>query len=49
MRERVHHTPVQIRINNNLLAKAKERASEDGMNFSELVRLALRNELRGVN
>ena len=49
MRCQIHNKPVQFRVNDGLLAKARERAVQDGMSLSELVRLALRNQLRNVN
>lgn len=42
----IHDVPVRFRLNNALLAKAQAKASADGMSLSELMRAALRRELR---
>lgn len=42
----VHDTPVKFRVNNAILAKAQAKASSEGMSLSELMRSALRRELK---
>lgn len=42
----VHDKPVNFRVNAALLAQAEKVADQEGMNFSELMRHALRNQLR---
>ena len=42
----VHDVPVRVRINSALLAKAQAKAANEGMSLSELLRLALRRELK---
>ena len=42
----VHDTPVRVRINSALLAKAQAKAADEGMSLSELMRSALRRELK---
>jgi len=46
MNHLVHDRPVKFRVNNALLAKTQAKASSEGMSLSELMRSALRNELR---
>jgi hypothetical protein len=41
----VHNQLAQFRVNDVLLRAAREKASRDGMTFSELTRAALRREL----
>ena len=42
----VHDTPVKFRVNSTILAKAQAKASSEGMSLSELMRSALRRELK---
>lgn len=42
----VHDVPVRVRVSSALLAKAKAQAVAEGMSLSELLRAALRRELR---
>lgn len=42
----VHDTPVKFRVNNAILVKAQAKASSEGMSLSELMRSALRRELK---
>ena len=46
MREAVHDTVAAFRVNEGLLAKAEEKARREGMSLSELMRHALRREVR---
>jgi len=46
MRVQVHHVPVRFRVNEAVLAKAQAKAEREGMSLSELLRHALRVELR---
>ena len=46
MRSAVHTSTARIRINPALLADAEAKAQRDGMTFSELVRQAVRREVR---
>ncbi|WP_165363550.1 hypothetical protein [Sphingobium cupriresistens] len=48
MRENVHDTAVRFRANNSLIAAASLKAQREGMSLSELMRHALRKEVRGV-
>lgn len=45
-RSPVHDGTVFFRVNKALLASAEERARREGMSLSELLRHALRRELR---
>jgi predicted DNA binding CopG/RHH family protein len=45
MAQSVHNQLAQFRVNDVLLRAAREKASRDGMTFSELTRAALRREL----
>lgn len=45
-RAQVHDAAVYFRVNKVLLATAEEKARREGMSLSELVRHALRRELR---
>ena len=42
----VQDTPVKFCVNNVILAKAQVKASAEGMSLSELMRSALRRELK---
>ena len=42
----IHDIPVRVRINSALLAKAQAKAIDEGMSLSELLRSALRRELK---
>lgn len=42
----VHDSPVKFRVNGALLAKAQAKAVAEGMSLSELMRSALRRELK---
>lgn len=42
----IDDVPCRFRVNNGLLAKAQAKASSEGMSLSQLMRSALRNELR---
>lgn len=42
----VHDVPVRFRVNNAILAKAQAKAVAEGMSLSELMRSALRRELK---
>jgi predicted HicB family RNase H-like nuclease len=46
MRAQIHTTVVQFRANQSLLAAAHEKARREGMSLSELLRHALRRELK---
>lgn len=46
MRVQVHSEVAKFRVSPALLARAIERAEREGMNFSELMRDALRTKLR---
>jgi hypothetical protein len=46
MRAQIHTTVVQFRANQALLAAAHEKARREGMSLSELLRHALRRELK---
>ncbi len=48
MRAQVHTTRTAFRINSALLAEAESKARREGMSLSELMRHALRKEVRGV-
>jgi predicted HicB family RNase H-like nuclease len=48
MRGNVHDTAVRFRANNALIAAAAQKAEREGMSLSELMRHALRKEVRGV-
>jgi predicted DNA binding CopG/RHH family protein len=45
MPRNVHNQLAQFRANDALLRAAREKASREGMTFSELTRAALRREL----
>ncbi len=45
MSNAVHNQSVKFRANDALLRAAREKASREGMTFSELTRAALRREL----
>ena len=45
-REPVHDAAFRFRVNEALLAAAEVRARQDGMTLSELIRHALRREIR---
>jgi len=47
MRRLTHDTPVYFRCAAHVVAQAEERARQQGMNLSELMRHALRRELQG--
>jgi predicted HicB family RNase H-like nuclease len=47
-RSLVHDETVRFRIAGSLLASAERRAQQEGMSLSELMRHALRRELREV-
>ena len=42
----IHDVPVRFRLNNALFAKAQAKATAEGMSLSELMRSALRRELK---
>ena len=42
----IHDVPVRFRLSNALLAKAQAKANAEGMSLSELLRSALRRELK---
>lgn len=42
----VHDVPVRVRISSALLAKAQAKAQDENMSLSELLRSALRKEVR---
>lgn len=46
MRHTVHDGRARFRISDNLREEAQRRAARDGMSLSELIRSALRRELR---
>lgn len=46
MRDQVHTSIAAFRVNPALLAAASERAKRRGVSLSELMRRALRNEVR---
>ena len=46
MRAQVHDMPVRFRVNEMLLSKAMQKAEREGMSLSELMRSALRRELK---
>ena len=46
MRSQVHDSTVQFRANQSLLAEAEAKARREGMSLSELLRHALRRELK---
>lgn len=46
MRSNVHDTMARFRVNEALLSAAEEKARREGMSLSELMRHALRRELR---
>jgi Fe-S cluster assembly ATPase SufC len=47
MRSPVHDAPVHFRANAGLIAAAQAKAEREGMSLSELMRAALRREVRG--
>lgn len=47
MRENIHDMAVRFRANNALIAAATLKAQREGMSLSELMRHALRREVRG--
>ena len=42
----IHDVPVRFRVSNMLLARAQAKALNEGMSLSELMRSALRRELK---
>lgn len=46
MRQTVHSAVAQFRVSETLLAAAEEKARREGMSLSELMRAALRREVR---
>ena len=46
MSAQVHDMTVRFRANNSLVASAAEKARREGMTLSELLRAALRREIR---
>jgi len=46
MRNYVHNAEVRFRVNDALLAAASEKARREGMSLSELLRHAVRKEVR---
>ena len=46
MRGNVHNTAVRVRANDALIAAATEKARREGMSLSELLRHAVRKEVR---
>lgn len=46
MRNDVHNSMVRFRVNDALLAAASVKAKQEGMSVSELMRSALRRELK---
>lgn len=48
MQGQVHNSWVKFRANDALVAKATLKAQREGMSLSELMRHALRREVRGV-
>lgn len=46
MRSYVHNAEVRFRVNDALLAAAAEKARREGMSLSELLRHAVRKEVR---
>ena len=49
MRQAVHDSAISIRLNEALAARALAKAEREGMTLSELIRHAVRRELREVN
>lgn len=47
-RQSVHNTPVNFRVNAAIIAAAEQKAKREGMSISELLRHALRNELKAA-
>lgn len=47
MRDQVHNAAVRFRVSDALLAAATAKARHEGMSLSELLRHAVRNEVRG--
>lgn len=47
MRDHVHNAAVRFRVNDALLAAATAKARQEGMSLSELLRHAVRREVRG--
>jgi predicted DNA binding CopG/RHH family protein len=46
MRSNVHDAAARFRVNSDLLTAAEAKARREGMSLSELMRSALRRELR---
>lgn len=46
MRNNVHNSMIRFRANDALMAAAAEKARREGMSLSELMRHALRKEVR---
>lgn len=46
MRNEVHNSIVRFRVNDALLVAASTKAKQEGMSVSELMRAALRRELK---
>tara|TARA_Y100000815_G_C13210695_1_gene450431 strand:- start:780 stop:929 length:150 start_codon:yes stop_codon:yes gene_type:complete len=46
MRSHFHDTPVRFRVNHTLVAAAEAKARNEGMSLSELLRQAVRREVR---
>ena len=46
MRQSVHDSTVRFRVNEALVARAEEKARQEGMSLSELIRQAVRRELQ---
>ena len=42
----IHDVPVRFRVSNVLLARAQAKAQNEGLSLSELMRSALRRELK---
>lgn len=47
MRAQLHDTPVRFRVNHALIAAAETKARNEGMSLSELLRQAVRREVKG--
>lgn len=48
MREQIHNSTARFRVNGALLAAAEAKARREGMSLSELLRHAVRQEVRSA-
>jgi hypothetical protein len=48
MRQQVHNSHIRFRVSEGLLAAAEAKARREGMSLSELLRHAVRKEVRGA-